>query len=154
MSPVVPITIGTGLYLFFRAIVQLPVSKYLDRNESNKDEIYAITLGGILVSLSFFGYIFVWQAITLYLINILFGIGVGIYLPAMRKTYARYIDKGKEGFYFAFGDFMFSFVGAIGAITGGLIVTLTGSYVFLFLFSAIISLIGAIAPLFIFDKVG
>ena len=102
------IAIGSSIYLITRALVQFPVTYVLDSNKSEKDEVYAILLGGILMSLSFLGYNFVYNEVSLYLVNVLFGLGVGVYLPAYKKVYGRYVDPQHEGAHYAFNDVLIS----------------------------------------------
>ncbi|MCB9790231.1 hypothetical protein H6763_00260 [Candidatus Nomurabacteria bacterium] len=53
------IATGSAIYLGTRGLLQIPFSMYMDSNRSYHDEIYAMLLGGFIMSFSFLGYEFV-----------------------------------------------------------------------------------------------
>ncbi len=136
------IATGFSIYLILRGVLQIPISKYLDKNKSNKDEVYSMLLGAVLLSLSFLAYEFVNLPIHLYLVNILYGLGAAFYLPAWRKYFAIYSDNGSKGLNYAYSDVIFSVSGALAAILGGYLVKITGSFTYVFLTATLLSLIG------------
>ncbi|MCB9790232.1 MFS transporter [Candidatus Nomurabacteria bacterium] len=82
-----------------------------------------------------------------YAINVLFGIGAAIYLPAWRKTFARYVDIGKEGQNYAISDMFLSITRSLASVAGGLLVELTGSFSYVFLVASLFTLIGGLSML-------
>ncbi len=146
-DPVSVIATGFSVYLIVRAFVQIPISKFLDSNRSHKDELYSMLLGSILMSLSFVGYELVQTDIHIYLINALFGLGCAFYLPAWRKNFAHFAERGSEGANYAYADLIFAVSGAIAAAVGGYLVQLTGTFTYVFYISSLFTLIGGLNSL-------
>lgn len=141
------IAVGFSIHLLVRALAQIPISKALDSNKSHKDELYSMLLGCILMSISFVCFEFVRSAVDLYVINALSGLGSAFYLPAWRKNFAYYAEKGSEGLNYAYSDILFAISGAVAAALGGYVVQITGTFTHVFIASGVITLIGGFTSL-------
>lgn len=154
LNPVRTIALGLSVYMITRTVLQIPASKLMDKFHSYKDEVYALIIGGAVMSFSYLGYELVSSEWHVYLINAMFGLGAAVYLPSWRKLYAKHIDDGKEGYDYAVADSMLTLSGGIAAAAGGFIVELTGSFLPVFILSMIVTLSGSLMLFKLIDEVG
>ena len=93
-------TVGyaTALYWITKSILQLPISKYLDRSPSEADDFYSMVVGTFLVALVPIGYIFVQSTAHFYLLQIISATGDAMAVPAWYAIFTRHVDKHKESF--------------------------------------------------------
>jgi predicted MFS family arabinose efflux permease len=102
----------------------------------------------LLMSFSFSIYPLITQEVHLYIAQALFGLGVAFNLPAWRKLFSRFVDKGREGMEWSIYDTILSFCMAVAATLGGTLAVICG-FPFLFNISALVILFGGILPLFL-----
>jgi len=95
-------------------------------------------LGYSLIGLGFLLFQFVDSVFSLFLIQILIGMGEAIYSPAFDKLYSQHLDQGKFGTEWGTWESMYYFTTAFGALLGGLLVTQFG-FSALFLIMAFLS---------------
>lgn len=137
------IATGYAVYLMSRSLPQFFVAKVLDHNKSYIDEVYLAMFGAILWGISYALFITISSPWQLYAISVLNGIGVAMYLPAWRKMFAKYLDKGQEAKENAFLDSIEAAIGAIATIVGAELVTILGSFKPVFIVFGAMSIIGA-----------
>ncbi|MBD3362681.1 MFS transporter [Candidatus Dojkabacteria bacterium] len=149
VNPLEAIAFGFSIFMFSRSVFQIPIAQFLDKQKSYIDESVAIFLGACLMSLGIFSFrfiIFPWQ---LYFIQFLIGLGTSINLPAWRKTFANFVDKGHEGVEYSLYDVIICISIAFFSSAGGYIVSKTQNFELLFTLSAILIFIGGIISLFL-----
>lgn len=142
------ISLGYAIFMLTRGLLQIPIARLLDKFPGFVDEGWSIILGGLFMGSSIFSYLFISEAIHLYLVQFLFGLGAATYLPAWRKTFATYLDKGKEGSEYALFDATSMLVGATMTVIGGSIVQMTANYDPVFISTSLMSVVG-ISSIFI-----
>jgi len=116
------IGIGMAFYAIFKSIVQLPLSRKLDKHLGEKDDFFALLAGGLIGILYPFTLLFISKVWQLYLVQIIIGIGDGALMAAFYGLFARHTDKGSEGFewsLFSVGGATISF--ALSGVLGGII---------------------------------
>ncbi len=93
-------TIGFAIAVFaiVKSIVQIPAARFLDKYEGEKDEFFAILVGGIITIIYPFILFLIKTSFQLYLIEILVGIGDGLLMAAYYILFSKHADKGSEGF--------------------------------------------------------
>src|SRR3989344_3043138 len=93
-------TVGyaTALYWITKSILQLPISRYLDRSPSEADDFYSMVVGTFLVALVPIGYIFVQSTAHFYLLQVISALGDAMAVPAWYAIFTRHVDKHKESF--------------------------------------------------------
>lgn len=152
-DPLKVISFGYAVYLLSRSLFQIPIAQYLDRKKGYADESIAIFISAIVISIGIFSYRFVNTDWHLYLIQLIIGLGVAINMPAWRKTFARYLDKGHEGVEYSIYDIINNISIAILIAAGGLFISETMNFDLFFTIAAIIVLVGGfIALLLLRDK--
>jgi len=89
---------AASIYCIVLAVVLIPFGKYLDRNHGERDDLFFIIIGNFLAALAVFGYIFSSFPWHVYLLQVLFAVGMGMNIPGYTAIFTRHINKGKEAF--------------------------------------------------------
>lgn len=147
VDPLPIIASGFSIYFVARSIVQIPIAQFLDSRKGYFDEAIAIFISAILIGTSLILYLFVSEPWHLYAVQILFGIGIATNLPAWRKTFARFVDRGHEGVEYSVYDIICSLSIAVFTALGGYIVDFTGTFTYLFITAGVLVYIGGIIAL-------
>jgi len=112
----------TGAIFFFAAgIAALISGKYADKIKENE---LIIVLGYGLIAFGYFLYLFVNSIWFLFLVQVIIGFGDAIWAPAFDSIYSKHIDHHKSGIEWGAWETMNYFVFAIGAVVGGVLVSL------------------------------
>lgn len=138
--------IAIGIYWFLKALVQIPIGRFLDKTKGEKDDYYFVIFGMILTSLVPLGFIFVTLPWHLYVIQGIHAVGMAMVIPAWGGIFIRHVDKGKEAMSFGLESSSLSFGIGIAGIVGGIIAKNFG---FLPIFIGV-SILGMIATLLLF----
>ena len=120
--------IGTSIYFITRALFQMPIGHITDKIDSDKDEIFLLVLGIILMGVPFLFYPLITKPFQYYILQFIFGLGVSFNLPNWRKLFALNLDKGKEGFLYGFYETVLSISTAVFSALVGYIANLGDSY--------------------------
>lgn len=143
---------AAGIYWILRAILQVPIGRFLDKTEGEKDDFYFLIIGYILATLVPFGYIFSSLPWHIYLLAVVNALGMAMAYPAWCAIFTRHIDKGREALEWgSYGTAVDLGIGAAGAI-GGLLVSKFG-FNLVFLFVGIIALVGGLLPILIYKHI-
>jgi len=143
---------AAAIYWIFKAILQIPIGKFLDKHEGEKDDVSFLVLGYILAAIVPIGYIFSFLPWHIYLLQAIYSIGMAMAIPAWAAIFTRHMDKGKEAFEWSLESSALSFgVGITGAI-GGILVAKFG-FNLVFIIVSVFALIGALLPLLIYKDV-
>lgn len=141
--------ISSTIYLVFRAFFQLGFAKWIDKKPSEKYDFALFIVGAFVVSLTPLGYIFAKLPIHVYVLEALNGLGFSMTLPAWYAIFTRHIDKGKEGFEWSTSDTTIALGQAVAATIGGLLADKYG-FNLVFIFTAVLSMMGAVFFIFIY----
>lgn len=134
--------IGTSIYFFTRASLQIPIGILTDKYTDDKDEILILFAGTLLMGLPFILYPYITSQYQYYFLQFMFGLGASMNVTNWRKLFALNIDDGKEGRQYSIYDFLISISTAILCILGGYIANLGEIY-----FDIVISVSGIIVML-------
>lgn len=137
--------------LFFwtvKSIIQIPIGKYLDKNHGEKDDFWFMFIGHLITGLVPFGYLFASSCWHIYVLQIVYAIGMAMLVPSWLAVLSRHIDKGKEAFQWGLSSTVFGFATGITGALGGII---AASYNFelIFILCGIINLFSAFTLLYI-----
>ena len=139
---------AASVYWIILSIVLIPFGKYLDRKHGEKDDLYFIVVGNIVAAFAIFGYIFSEFPWHIYLLQAVYGIGIGMNIPGYAAIFTRHINKGKEAFSWSMrAAFVGIGVGIAGSL-GGIIAYRFG-FETLFIGVGIFLLLSASLPLLI-----
>lgn len=107
--------IGTAMafYWLARILSTVPLSRFMDRTDGERDEFYFIIAGTLIVSTVPLLLILVEVPWHLYLIQFCHGLANSMAVPGWRILFTDHIDKGKTGFEWSMDDI------GVGIAVGG-----------------------------------
>src|SRR3989344_3824954 len=138
--------------LLTRALLQMPIARYIDKHKGEKDDFLFMVVGSTLISIVPFAYLFVTLPIHLYLAQVILGIGGALTNPGWFAIFTRHIDKGKEGTEWTLENVSIGLVSAGAAALGGIMAERFGFHN-LFLIVGILSLIGLVVQISLYSTV-
>lgn len=136
-------TIGfaLALYAIAKSVVQVPLARFLDTHDGERDDFYALMFGAISGTIYPFAFLIISEVWHLYLLEIFAGISAAFLMAAYYSLFARHIDKGSEGLEWSlFSVWGLSVSSAAGVAIGGWFADLYG-FQKLFFISGVINLL-------------
>lgn len=122
------IGIGTAIYYLTRAITQIPIGSITDKIKKDKDDIFFLIAGIILMGIPYLLYPLISQPMHYYILQFVFGLGVSLNLSTWRKLFAMNIDSGREGRQYGFYETIISLATVIFSTIIGLVANLGDIY--------------------------
>jgi len=123
-------------YWVTKAIFQIPIGHYLDRNHGEKDDFWFMVTGTFIAGFIPLGYLLSSAPWHIYLLQIIYAFGMSMMVPSWLAIFTRHIDKGKEALeWSAESTFLGLGAGIAGAVGGIMASTLGFRVVFIFVSS-------------------
>src|SRR5680860_81477 len=116
-------SIAGGIFAFVAGVTTIISGKYSDKIKENE---LIIVLGYIIMGTGFFLYFWVNSIIFLFIVQAIIGLGEAIYSPAFDAVYSKHLSGHKSGTQWGAWESTNYFTTAIGAIVGGVLVTIFG----------------------------
>lgn len=113
--------IASGIYWVFKSVIQIPLGRYLDKKDGEKDDYYFLVGGSLLAGIASFGFVFVAFPWHLYCIQIIYAVGMAAAVPGWCGIFTRHIDRGKEAQSWAWDSSALGLGAGIGGVIGGII---------------------------------
>lgn len=143
--------VGTSIYFFTRAVLQIPMGYIIDKIESDADEILLLAIGCIFMGLPYTFYPHITEAWHYYILQFVFGIGVALSITNWRKLFTMHVDEGTEGLQYGFYETIMSlFTGVLSILVGSLANLNQVYFDFVIVSSGIVMMLGSLAALMIF----
>jgi len=136
-------------YWISKSFFEIPIGRFLDRHDGERDDFWFMFWGLIVVSISPIGFLFSTQPWHIYFFQIIHAIGMAMTLPPWLAIFTRHIDKGKEGFEWSVETTSINMGAGIAGGLGGIIAAKFGFNV---LFISVSTLTVAAALLFLTVK--
>jgi MFS family permease len=89
---------ATAVYWIVKSICQLPVARFLDRTDGERDDFWALWAGYFLTGFIPLAYIFATEPIHLYIIQGVYGFLMSWMVPAWYSIFTRHVDKWRISF--------------------------------------------------------
>lgn len=141
---------SVAVYWVTKSIIQLPIARFLDKTDGEKDDFYALFAGYVMASVSVFLFIFARIPLHIYLIQAFFGIAMAVAVPAWYGIFTRHVDRDKTSFEWSLESvFSVGLATAASGAIGGIIVTKFGFNV-LFVGASALSFLGALSLIFLY----
>ncbi len=139
-------------YWLSKSFIEIPIGRFLDKKEGEKDDFWFMTIGLFVVGLAPLGYLFSTQPWHIYLFQIIHAVGMAMALPSWLAIFTRHIDKGKEAFEWSMET---TSIGAGAGIAGGLggIIASVFGFKILFIFVSGLTIFAAFLLLFVKNNV-
>jgi len=139
---------AAAIYWIVQSLVMVPIGWYLDKHQGEKDDLWCIIIGNLLGAVAIFGYIFSRLPWHIYILQAIYGLGIGMNLPGYTAIFTRHIDKNKEAFEWSLRSSIIGLGSGIAGALGGIIVYNFG-FNFLFVGAGIFILLSALILLLI-----
>lgn len=142
---------ATSTYWATKSLLQLPIAKFLDRTDGEKDDFYALVVGQLIASSTFFLYLYVSFPWHIYAIQALLGMAMAFVVPAWYGIFTRHIDKDRTSFEWSL-ESVFS-VGVATATAGALGGVIAENYGFDILFAGAgsLAILGTFLQIFLYS---
>src|SRR3989338_5779122 len=98
------IGLATASYWIARTITTVPLSRFMDRTNGERDEYYFMILGSFMMSSLPLFYIISSLPWHIYLIQFLMGLANSMAVPAWRILFTDHIDRGRTGYEWSLED--------------------------------------------------
>lgn len=134
--------IAGTIFLLVKSSIQLPFSKFVD-SHSYKTRLRWLIVGSFLVSIVPFIYMASKHIYTIFLAQVIYGLGSGLAYPTWLGLWSTHLDRKKESFEWSLYSTMTGLGTALTAAIGAAIAQYAG-FNFTFFFVGILSLLGCI----------
>lgn len=115
------IGLATTFYWITRTVTTVPLSRFMDRTDGERDEFYFAVAGSFIVSSIPLFYLLAHLPWHIYLIQLIMGLANSMAIPAWRILFTDHIDRGKTGFDWSLEDIAIGSSIGISAYLGSLI---------------------------------
>jgi DHA1 family multidrug resistance protein-like MFS transporter len=138
------VTVGfvAGIYWLVKSLLQIPVANFLDRTEGEKDDFYALMLALVLAAVASFSFAFISKIWQLFLIQFIYAVSMGLYVPSWSGIFSRHLDEKRFSFDWSLDSTLIGLVSFFSAVLGGVLASWFG-FPFIFFLVGIFSLGGA-----------
>jgi MFS family permease len=112
---------AAGITQIVKAVLEVPIARYLDKNHGEYDDYYSMIFGGCLISLAPFLYLLASQVSHLYMIQGMYGVGLAFLVPPWYAIFSRHLDKLHENIEWSFESVAIGIATAASAAVGGVL---------------------------------
>ena len=132
-----------AIYWLVKSILQLPLARFLDRTDGEKDDYLAMMIGGLLYVFMPLVYIFIRTPFQLYLLEVGYALAAALYVVPWASLFTRHVDKFRIGFEWSLNSSALGFGVMSASALGGYIAQNVG-YAAVFILASLFNLIGFI----------
>ncbi|MDP3710799.1 MAG: MFS transporter [bacterium] len=130
---------AAAIYWIVKSIFQLPIARFLDTTDGERDDFWAMFAGYLLSGLVPIAYIFAKTPAHLYLIQAFYGVVMAWAVPAWYSIFTRHVDKWRISFEWSLDSvFSVGLAASIATALGGYIADRFG-FAVLFLGSSLLA---------------
>ncbi|MFA5052654.1 MAG: MFS transporter [Parcubacteria group bacterium] len=116
---IVTVGILAGIYWAVRSTVQLPMAVLIEKSETERDDLYLLIIGLLLVSASAFWLNFVDNLTKLYIFQIIYALGFAFYAASWAGIFSRHIEKNKAAISWSLDHTLLGIATGITGLAGG-----------------------------------
>jgi len=129
--------LAAATYWIVRTIIQLPISRYLDRHDGERDDFWALVSGSFIFSAVPLLYLFASEPWHVILFQTIYGLGDSLAVPTYLSLYGRHVDKAKEGLEWGLRSVTVGVGAAVAGAVGGFLAAAFGFRIVFILTSAL-----------------
>jgi len=144
--------IGAAIVQITKILVELPLSRILDKNHGEYDDFYSLIFGAILIAAVPFLYLLATQIMQVYIIQAIYGVGIAFTVPPWYAIFSRHLDKLQESFEWTLDSVSIGLAAAAAAAFGGIIAQKYGFH-FVFIIGGTFAIFGGAMQLKIFHHI-
>lgn len=135
---------AVAAYWIVKSVLQLPIARFLDRTDGERDDFWALFFGYLASSFVPFAYLFAREPWHIYVIQGFLGFSMAWAIPAWYVIFTRHVDKNRIGFEWSLQSvFAVGISSALAAAAGGYAVERFG-FQFLFLASGCLTFLASL----------
>lgn len=138
--------IASTIYLITKAILQLPLARWTDKEPASLREFWTLVIGHFLIALVPFMYLLMTTVNQLYLVQFLYGVGAALAYPGFMAIFTKFADHERAGSSWSIYSTSVILGMAITAGIGGWIGQVFG-FIVLFVIVGIFTFLGFFATL-------
>jgi MFS family permease len=112
---------AAAVYWIAQSAAMIPFGKFLDRRKGEKDDLWLMIIGNVLAAFAVLGYLFSKLPWHIYLLQAIYGIGMGMNMPGYTAIFTRHIDKGKEAYEWSVRGTLVGIGTGVAGALGGII---------------------------------
>jgi MFS family permease len=120
------IGLATTFYWIARTASTVPLSRFMDRTNGERDEFYFVVAGTFIMSSVPLFYLFASLSWHIYLIQFILGLANSMAVPAWRILFTDHIDRGRTGYEWSLDDIAIGTSIAISAYLGSILASKFG----------------------------
>jgi MFS family permease len=114
--------LATTVYWVVKSLAQLPIARFLDRTDGERDDFGALFLGYLASAFVPFGYLFATEPWHLYALQGFLGLAMAFAVPGWYAIFTRHVDRWRIGFEWSLQSvFSVGFAYALAAAAGGFV---------------------------------
>ncbi len=141
-ATLVTVGIVSAIYWVVKSLVQIPVAVFIDKREGEKDDFYVLVFSLLLAGFSAMMFLTVHTITGLYLVQFIYAVAMGFYIPSWSAIFSRHADKTHAAFNWSLDSTIVGFAYGTTALIGGVIGKIFG-FQTIFILVGILSFIGA-----------
>ena len=108
-----------AIYWLVKSIIQLPLAKFLDRTDGERDDYLAMLFCGVLYVFMPLTYLLVETPMHLYLLEVGYAVAASLYVVPWASLFTRHVDKFRIGFEWSLNSSALGFGLMIASALGG-----------------------------------
>ena len=137
-----------AIYWLVKSILQLPLARFLDKTDGERDDYVALIIGGSVYTIAPLLYFFVDHLWQLFALQAVYAAAGSLYVVPWSSIFTRHVDKFRIGFEWSLNSSALGFGLMISTALGGYIAQNLGFGV-IFLISSFLNFMGLIGMLFL-----
>ncbi len=138
-----------AIYWLTKSIIQVPLSRYLDKLRGEKDDLLALIVGTLIFALVPLLYIFINNKYELYLVQVMLALGGALFVIPWFSIFTRHVDKFRIGFEWSINSSALGFGLVISTALGGFLADKFG-FNSVFIMTSIFHFVGAFSMIFLY----
>lgn len=131
------IGLATACYWIVRTATTVPLSRFMDRTDGERDEFYFVIAGTFIMSSLPLFYLFVSLPWHIYLIQAVLGLVNSMAVPGWRILFTDHLDHGKTGFEWSLEDIAIGISVGASAYLGSILADKFGFQIVFILLAAL-----------------
>ncbi len=141
-------TVGTvgvaaAIYWILKSLLQIPISRYLDRTPGERDDFYALAAGLLVAGFTAFSFLIVREIWQLYLTQIIQAFAFSLYFPSWMAIFSRHLDRDKVSFDWSLDSTLVGIAMGTAGLVGGLIAKYLG-FQMVFLLTGLLAIVSVL----------
>ncbi|OGL64752.1 hypothetical protein A3B21_02500 [Candidatus Uhrbacteria bacterium RIFCSPLOWO2_01_FULL_47_24] len=113
--------IATAVYLIVKAVLQIPISQFTDREQASVREFWTLIFGYLIIAATPFLYLMIHTVLGLYAVQAFYGLGAALAFPGFMAIFTKFADHKRAGFSWSFYSTVTLLSAAAAASIGGFV---------------------------------